>query len=353
MPTVKEIVKKLLCLFIYALTMPLRKKRASGLLVVTYHRISEEPDPDDPLKVSADTFEKQMIYLKNSYSLLSAHDLVQILQGAAALPPKACLITFDDGWKDNYIHAFPILKKQGIPALIFISSDYIGTGKIFWHERLKNILLHNEVTKDQIDGLLSEWPSSITALMAEMVSCSSHDKLKLILDLTERLKQFPETRIELLLKQIDPENQYAEDASLMLSWEETLEMSRNGIAFGSHAKSHGILTLMSEKEVKLESEVSKDIIEKRFSETAYFFAYPNGDLNDTISNIVRSTGYLAAFTCIPGLNYLSKDTFNLKRSNMRENSSDFLGRFSSLFYAVELSGVRLRFKDLLRKWRHG
>jgi peptidoglycan/xylan/chitin deacetylase (PgdA/CDA1 family) len=183
-----------------------------------------------------------------------------------------------------------------------------------------------------------------------MATCSSANRVKLILNLTELLKQFPEDRIELLLNSLGTGPQsFGDERSSMLSWEEAVEMKGSGIAFGSHAKSHGILTLMTVAEVARESIESKDIIQKRLGATVNFFAYPNGDFNESVSKIVKSSGYLAAFTCIPGFNHIAENNFDLKRSNMREDSSDFMGRFSPLFFAVELSGVRLLIKQMLCK----
>ena len=65
-------------------------------------------------------FEKQMEYLKNKeYQVISLTKLVEILESDELIPKKTVVLTFDDGYKDNYINAFPILKKYNFPATIF------------------------------------------------------------------------------------------------------------------------------------------------------------------------------------------------------------------------------------------
>ena len=342
----KSIIKKLLCLFYY-LFLFRRSNQPGFLLVVTYHRISELLDSDDPLKVSVSTFEKQILHLKANYSIISAKDLNNVILGRTMLPDKACLITFDDGWKDNYTHAFPVLRKHGIPALIFISTDFIGTGKSFWYERLKRVLMEVRDSEEMVK-ISDEWPHPVVAQILNIIKSSLDKRPPLIYDLIESLKEFPDEKIEMLLQCLEINVVYpADSAPLMLSWNDVIEMYQNGISFGSHTKSHSILTLMDVEIVSHELTDSKRIIEEKIGESIHFFAYPNGNYNELISIIVKNSNYKAAFTCDPAINYGFQTPFKLKRLNMSESSSDFLGVFRSLFYEVELSGVRIYLKQRL------
>lgn len=84
--------------------------------------------------VSPENFERHMAYLKgHGFHVLSFDELVQLTKSSAPLPRKSAVITFDDGYEDNYIHAYKILKKYGYPAIIFIPSDLINTeGYLSW-----------------------------------------------------------------------------------------------------------------------------------------------------------------------------------------------------------------------------
>src|SRR5690606_38883764 len=101
--------------------------RSSALL---YHKI-DLPTPDVKIRgafTAPRQFEKQISYLKrHSYNFYTASELVSHYSNYGSFPEKAIAITFDDGWKDNYINAFPILKKFSVKATIFLIPSVIGT----------------------------------------------------------------------------------------------------------------------------------------------------------------------------------------------------------------------------------
>lgn len=101
------------------------KDKPVSLPVLNYHSIAA--DPDSTLMLDPDKFAKQMDYLaKEGYTPLSISDFTLILEKRKPAPPKPVLLTFDDGYADNYEHALPVLKKHGFPATIFISPGVVG-----------------------------------------------------------------------------------------------------------------------------------------------------------------------------------------------------------------------------------
>ena len=96
----KSLVKKIILLFIFAFSKKINKP--AGLLILTYHRVCEVEDSNDPLIVSKICFDNQIKYLKNNYTIISSDDLKNAIESEKELPDDACLITFDDGWRDNY-----------------------------------------------------------------------------------------------------------------------------------------------------------------------------------------------------------------------------------------------------------
>ena len=111
-----------------------------GLIVVTYHRISTSVERGDPLKISLDTFEKQMAHIRRRYRVVSGSAVAEWIAQGRSPPSRSCLVTFDDGWGDNYGQAFSVLRAYDIPALIFLSTDFIGSEPAFWSERVRQYL---------------------------------------------------------------------------------------------------------------------------------------------------------------------------------------------------------------------
>lgn len=106
-------------------------KKREGIIVLMYHRVNDALKPND-LVVPTEVFRAQMRYLKDNCEVVSMGSLldsfkVSTNQGANKLKRQKVVITFDDGYRDNYTNAFPILKELGLPATIFLITGMIGT----------------------------------------------------------------------------------------------------------------------------------------------------------------------------------------------------------------------------------
>ncbi|WP_428898292.1 Peptidoglycan/xylan/chitin deacetylase [Parelusimicrobium proximum] len=96
----------------------------NGISVLMYHHVG---DKEDGFFIPADMFERQILLIKEKgFNIVSLSQVEQAHAGGASLPAKPVLITFDDGWQDNYTNAYPVLKKHNVPAVIFLSADQIG-----------------------------------------------------------------------------------------------------------------------------------------------------------------------------------------------------------------------------------
>ncbi|MFA5410563.1 MAG: polysaccharide deacetylase family protein [Candidatus Omnitrophota bacterium] len=105
--------------------------------VLMYHSINTEKNPYMArLIVSPQTFERQIRFLKNNrYNVLPLEEIATLLKEKKKIPPRTMAITFDDGYKDNYALAFPILKKYNLPATIFIIVNEVnGPDRLSWKE---------------------------------------------------------------------------------------------------------------------------------------------------------------------------------------------------------------------------
>jgi len=116
----------------------LRTKYIPAILM--YHSVCPNPAPKNLLAVSVSSFERQMRFLKERrYNVITIESLADLIRQKKKIPPKSIAITFDDGYKDNYTYAFPILKKYKLPATIFIITNEVGRpdgSRLNWEEIL-------------------------------------------------------------------------------------------------------------------------------------------------------------------------------------------------------------------------
>ncbi len=107
-------------------------KTAPSLRILIYYKVNDLPG--NTLSTAPQMFARQLCFLKEHYNIISPQHLSNVVAKGGTLPTKAVLLTFDDGYRDVYENAYPILKTMGLHALIFPATDYIGTNKTFPHD---------------------------------------------------------------------------------------------------------------------------------------------------------------------------------------------------------------------------
>lgn len=291
-----------------------RKFIKSQIAVLMYHRISPKLDTWSLGPLSPQSFEKQIKYLSRNYNILSLDRLVEYIEQGRNIPEKAVVITFDDGYKDNYRYAYPILKKYHAPATIFLTTGHIGTGIIFWWDKVGYIIQHTNLGQLCLDQL------GCYSLQSDLEKSHAEIMIK------EKLKNLPEEKKDLLIEELlavsgvdIPTNLSKE---YILSWDEVREMSNDGIQFGAHTVSHPILTNIPLEQARSEIIQSKVDIEKTIGQNVTTFAYPNGNFNADIVELVKKNGFLCAVAVSPSKLISSKDSiYALGRIGADENFS--------------------------------
>jgi peptidoglycan/xylan/chitin deacetylase (PgdA/CDA1 family) len=272
----------------------------NNLTVLNYHRI------DDPSRPGFDTFKPnvsarpvdfalQMDYVARWFNVISMSDVTEWLAGRKFLPQHAALITFDDGYRDNYLSAFPILRERKLPAVVFLTSGYIQQDTPFYWDLIAYCFTytkHDHVTFP--NGHEMWWKNE-----------AERDRTALLL--IESLKRLPEMdkqewvqRLPRLLNVTIPGGHFQD---LMMSWDQIREMQKGGIEFGGHTVHHPILTRISLAQAEDEIKNSKLRIEQELGPVVKGFAYPNGgsaDFNHEIELLTAKAGYQAAFSLING-----------------------------------------------------
>lgn len=277
-----------------------RPLAAKSLTVLNYHRINDHTQPGfdsyrPNVSASPPMFASQMEYLSRWYNVVSLRDVSLWLDGLAELPPYPALITFDDGYLDNYLHAYPILRKHNFPAVIFLTTGHIETDAPFYWDLTAYAFFHTQQDSVQLpDGSKKSWHSQ----SQKQTICDTW---------IEQIKSLPDQKkwemVHSLPARLHVSIPHGYFKNLMITWEQAREMSENGIEFGGHTVHHPILTRIPLEEARREICESKKEIEGHLGKKVRGFAYPNGmdkDLNDKVQASVSSCGYKAAFTLQKG-----------------------------------------------------
>jgi O-antigen/teichoic acid export membrane protein/peptidoglycan/xylan/chitin deacetylase (PgdA/CDA1 family) len=304
-----------------------RSRCVSDLRVLAYHRVLPDLDEQrflfDPELVSAtrSEFDWQMAYVARTGRMVSGNDVAEALDGGRPLPRGAVMVTFDDGFRDNYDVAYPVLQKHGIGATFFISTGYVGASEMFWFDWLVHAMLQTPRTAIRIEALgldLALPPDASSRRQAAM-------------QVLARLKRgSEEVRIAVLAglrANLDIGSIAAADLHhAPMTWNQAREMSAGGMEFGSHTVTHPILSRISDP-ARLRSELtdSKLVIERELGRPVLSLAYPVGGLDAVNAEVLRQTreaGYRFAFTYESGVNPLSEATrFQMRRLRIERDTS--------------------------------
>jgi peptidoglycan/xylan/chitin deacetylase (PgdA/CDA1 family) len=311
------------------------------VLVLMYHRVMPwdegSPTAFEGMRVDPTNLDQQMACLRKQFQILGLNDLLQHFRDRTPFPPNSCLVTFDDGWKDNYSHAYPVLCRYEIPAIVFLSVAHIGTRVRFWQERTFNALrgIREEVRKHPDSPARNRrLPGGIN--VEELAAWPEGKFREEVRERIRGLKKFPLSRIEPIVEELAEcaGTSSHDDGESFLSWEDVLTMSRGGIDFGSHGMRHEILTNISPEAVREEAQTSKAIIEGRIRKSVHAFSYPNGNHDAGVRKCVQECGYRIAFGTSRGFAGVEDDPLSLKRVNVHDDVTREVPMFLSSILGI-------------------
>lgn len=315
--------------------------REGSLLILTYHRILPPSDPgyrfEQPgMVVHPDTFEMHLRTLNEYFQLVSLPDWVDKARNGQALPHKACAITFDDGWRDNFQYAYPLLQATHTPATIFLVSNFIGKPDDFWPGQLARIL---DIASQQGDTL--DWGNESLHWLRNIIGNSSQIP-RYSADWADqcivRAKAFPESDIYSNLVAIRKTSPFdtLTNVRVLLDHKEIDEMGKSGlVSFGSHTCNHTRLSNnLATDVIQKEIVVSRDDLKTNTQQAINLFCYPNGDTCTAAIPLITET-YAGACTTQRGWNHASDNLWELKRISMHDDATctrtKFLAKLSGWY----------------------
>lgn len=315
------------------------KLRPPGsLAVLMYHRVlpadSSERRMEQPgMYVSPATLDLHLNELKSHFELIQLDDWLRRARQGAALPRRACAITFDDGWRDNYEFALPVLRKHAAPATIFLVSHLIGSAERFWPNRLLSLLDRSFAAPGSVS-----YPEPLRHIIEPILEQA---RLRGVLgaedgDLAvQAAKALQEDRIRELIGAAEESAAPEADKRELMNVDEVRRVAASGLVrFGSHTATHFRLGgQVAAEDLEREVVLSRSELQEICGQPIDVFCYPNGETSPAAIELTRRN-YLGAVTTRQGWHAARQDPCLISRIALHEDVSDtsqaFLARVGGL-----------------------
>jgi peptidoglycan/xylan/chitin deacetylase (PgdA/CDA1 family) len=308
------------------------RMRRRSLLVLMYHRVLPESHPDRQseqpgMYVSPATLAMQLELLRRNFTVVHLDEWIERARAGAEVPGSSCAITFDDGWLDNYQHAWPVLRASGVPATIYLVSDLVGTRYSFWPNRLARLLRTRGIARTLDDHPLLQstlLPLFVEHRLAAGSAAVTQAQIDAAIDACKRAHG--DAELDRLFEQGTDES--SGSTRDLMNWEEIRQMGADDqVRFGSHSRRHTrLLDSLSADVVDDEVLESARVIEERLGRRPRTFCFPNGDHSGAAVAAARR-GYSGAVTTRRGWNAPDSDCFLLNRVGVHEDVSSATSAF--------------------------
>jgi len=295
-------------------------------LILLFHRVRPAGVPQDRFDTcpshSIDVFRAVLEYVAERFRVVGLRELVARRTERTLL----AAITFDDGWRDTYDVAFPVLRKLELPATVFVTTEKIGSSQPFWQQTLGAVFRRAVEERDvAAQGALR----SVLDTMEDGRLAANHYRQTVI-----HWKQLPpderERKLALLLAACPGP---AAGPRLFLSPGEIKEMHSAGIEFGSHTVSHELLDACSPEKLDYELRESKAQLETILGEPVESIAYPNGNFSPLVVEKTQAAGYCIGCTVEPGRVGARNDPLLLARVEPEWDEAPAASRFDRSEFA--------------------
>lgn len=289
---------------------PLKIFQKNKLVIFNYHRIRDEKSnytfDEGVFGPDKFRFQQEMKWLKNETRILSEDELVEVVHSKKPRNELCSMVTFDDGYRDNFDVAFPILKTLKIPALFFIPTYQINERKVGWWDVVAYLFKKTNKTNFIFNGIqinISNKHSIIKDFNAILKNTDADLVTSFLKDLSVSLE------VELPNKEIQ--------CSELMTWDNIRYMSRNGMSVGTHTHDHSIMSRQEGSRLKKQIKKSIDILEFEINKKIKSISYPVGGyshFNDESKNISEELGLQLGFSYLTGFNRMDHiDPFDIKR----------------------------------------
>lgn len=289
--------------------------RSGSLPILMYHRVLHRPDPLQPGIPDAARVDRQFRTLAEHFRVLPLPEALA-LQTEGRLPDRCLCLTFDDGYRDNFDVALPLLREHGLTATVFVASGYLDGGCMF-----------NDTVAEAVRRLPDGAVDLAFAGLGTRAVGDQNSRRTLIGELTQAIKyQSPEDRMisEAHLHQLVQAAGQRLPDDLMMRSDQVLALHRQGIDIGGHTVTHPILTTLSTELARHEIGANREALKGITGHTPTLFAYPNGkpdrDYDQSHARLVAEAGYRAAVSTAVGVSAPGRAAFEIPRFVLQEDA---------------------------------
>jgi len=275
------------------------------LSILIFHRVLDVSDPLFPDEVDRRRFDEIAGWLARWFNVLRLGEAVQRLE-AGTLPSRAAVITFDDGYADNWTNAVPILQTHGLSATFFIATGFLNGGRM-WNDTIIESVRRTAATALDLSKFgCGNW------------SIDGMEEKRIAIDrILARVKHLPFSQRDEVVRFVEEVCGAALPADLMMTDDQVVQMVASGMEIGAHTRSHPILTRIDDDLAAEEILASRQYLSTLLARDICLFAYPNGRQGDDFDRrhvrMVRELGFEAAVATNPGAASAGTDPFRLPR----------------------------------------
>lgn len=304
-----------------------RRKEGAGISILYGHRVLSDAiiaDRNDPRRITGHTsvseVESAIVELKKRFNIISIDDAVCQL-AKQGVKEESVVLTFDDGFKDNFKYLLPVLQKHQVPATYYINSSVIDTQRNLWFQSVINYFFAVNESNIKVELTNKEYDLSTPA-----------KRYTSAFDFMQYLQaNFAPGEFHKIIESVAGDKALPEESDYHLSWNELEILSKDPlITLGAHSYNHYPLAYCSEELSKFEIEKSVNDLEERLGLEVKHFSYPRGhveDFNDWHINVLKDLGISSAVTTIRGVNRKGQDLYQIKRIGFPQNISDDVEEF--------------------------
>jgi peptidoglycan/xylan/chitin deacetylase (PgdA/CDA1 family) len=338
-------------------TIGARRGLSQAPLVLGYHRVVENFEASArntmaSMLISTRTLEQQLDWIGKHYDFVSMDELAQNGvarrngSGAGSNGKPLATVTFDDGYRDVYEHAFPLLQRKGIPFTVYVVTDLIGTDRLQLHDELfmllSSILRRDPAARMEIwDTVAESFVGGDSVRIARLFrqmdgSGTPYRATRLMLhglDADEVRAAVRGLRALVALEK----DQY--EPFLSMDWDMLKHMADAGVTVGSHTRFHTLLASASESVVKEELEGSRRDLERGLDMPIRHFAYPDGSFTEDTLPAVEAAGYQTACTACIHTNERYPALTIPRRMLWEGACQNALGQFSPAILSSQINGL--------------